>query len=117
MGNQKHERERREEKIELLPSAINEEIKIWESIKSCKYSEKSIVFFRTIDVNNILNQLYKAKTDNKLVEMKTKPLYIYYYSEEEKRKAEEEIRKLEEERRKREEERKNLGQEKNNEGI
>lgn len=112
MGNQnlELERERREGKIELLPSAINEEIKIWESIKSCKYSEKSIVFFKTIDVNNILNQLYKAKTDNKLVEMKAKPLYIYYYSEEEKRKDEEE-------RRKREEERKNLGQEKNNEGI
>ena len=95
MGNQKHERERREEKIELLPSAINEEIKIWESIKSCKYSEKSIVFFKTIDDDNILIELYKGKTDNKLVVMQTRPLYFYYYLEEEKRKAEEERRKYE----------------------
>ena len=111
MGNQnkrlkleREAKERREGLIELLPNEINKEIEIWESIRSCNYSGKSSVFNKTIDVDNILKQLYKAKSDNKFAILQTKPLYAYYYSEEEKR-IDEERRKLEEEeRRKREKE-------------
>ena len=83
------------------PEAIDGEIKIWESIKSYGYSQKSAIFQKNINVNNVLSQLYKAKKDNKVVDIKTQPLYVYYKSEEEKR--EEERKRLEEQRKKLEE--------------
>lgn len=83
----------------FTPEAIDTEIKVWETIKSYGFSEKSIIFYKTINIDNILKQLYKAKNDHKILEIETKSLYIYYYSEEEKRR-DEERRRLEEEERK-----------------
>lgn len=83
--------------LTFTPSAIDGEIKVWESIKLSGYSERSSIFNQNIDVDNVLRQLYKAKKDNKVVKIRTDSLYIYYYSEEERRKDEEERRKREEE--------------------
>ena len=46
-----------------------------------------------------MEQLYKAKRDNKVVEMSAKSLNVYYYSEDERRRDEEERRRREEEQR------------------
>lgn len=66
--------------------------------------DKSSIFSENINVNNVFHQLYKAKEDKKVVKITTKPLYIYYKSEAEKR--EEERKRLEEERKRLEEEKK-----------
>jgi hypothetical protein len=95
---------KRKHEIMLSPEAIDGEIQIWESIKSCDYSQKSDIFRKYIDVDSVLKQLYKAKQDNKVVQLDTLAFYLYYLSEEEKRKLEEERKKREEERKKREEE-------------
>ena len=91
---------KRKHEIMLSPEAIDGEIKIWESIKSCDYSQKSDIFRKYIDVDSVLKQLYKAKQDNKVVQLDTLAFYLYYLSEEEKRKLEEERKKREEEERK-----------------
>ena len=84
----------------FTPEAIDTEIKVWETIKSYGFSEKSIIFYKTINIDNILEQLYKAKNDHKILEIETRSLYINYFSEEEKRQFEEMIRSGEEERKK-----------------
>ena len=115
----------------FIPEEIDEEIKFWESIKSCNYSQKSILFDKIINADDILIQLYKAKQDKKEVKLKTFDFSILYKTKEERRKEginlrfsalllmftekiamlrnekiilEEEKRKLEEEKRKLEEE-------------
>ena len=70
----------------FIPEEIDEEIKFWESIKSCNYSQKSILFDKIINADDILIQLYKAKQDKKEVQLKTFDLSIYYKTEEERRK-------------------------------
>ena len=70
----------------FIPEEIDEEIKFWESIKSCNYSQKSILFDKIINADDILIQLYKAKQDKKEVKLKTFDLSIYYKTEEERRK-------------------------------
>ena len=92
--------------ITFSPEAIEAEIKVWESIKTCGFGQKSVLFNKCIDVENVLLQLYKAKKDRKIVEIKTKNFYTYYYSEDERRADEERKRREEEEKRKREEEEK-----------
>jgi uncharacterized protein (DUF1697 family) len=87
--------ERQRNKIILSPQDIEKEIKIWESIKSCGYSERSSIFRRNIDVDDVLTKLYKAKKDDKTVEITTHIFYVNYLSEEEKR----EIERKEKERR------------------
>jgi hypothetical protein len=62
---------------------IEAEIKVWELIKSCNYSDKSFLFKRNINVHNILKELYKAKEKKKVVELKTKSLFVNYWTEEE----------------------------------
>ena len=62
---------------------IEAEIKVWELIKSCNYSDKSFLFKRNINVDNVLKELYKAKEQKKLVELKTKSLFVNYWTEEE----------------------------------
>ena len=61
---------------------IEAEIKVWELIKSCNYSDKSFLFKRNINVDNVLKELYKAKEQKKLVELKTKSLFVKYWTEE-----------------------------------
>ena len=90
--------------VSLSPEAVEGEIKLWEAIKICGYADKSSIFSENINVNNVFHQLYKAKEDKKVVKITTKPLYIYYKSEAEKR--EEERKRLEEERKRLEEEKK-----------
>ena len=99
MGNKNEYEHERIEKVVLSQNSIEEEIKIWESIKSCNYKEKSILFYKTVNIDEILEQLYKAKRDNKVVEMSAKSLNVYYYSEDERRRDEEERRRREEEQR------------------
>ena len=82
----------------FIPEEIDGEIKLWESIKSCNYSQRSVMFNTNIDVDNILKQLSKAKQDKKAVKLEIRPLHVYYQSEEEKRKLEEERKKFEEQR-------------------
>ena len=76
----------RKENNIFIPEEIDEEIKFWESIKSCNYSQKSILFDKIINADDILIQLYKAKQDKKEVQLKTFDLSIYYKTEEERRK-------------------------------
>ena len=80
----------------FLPEEIDEEIKFWESIKSCNYSQKSILFDKIINADDILIQLYKAKQDKKEVKLEMFSLKIYY-EREEMRKFREKIRRLGEE--------------------
>ena len=61
----------------FIPEEIDEEIKFWESIKSCNYSQKSILFDKIINADDILIQLYKAKQDKKEVKLKTFDFSIY----------------------------------------
>ena len=70
----------------FIPEEIDEEIKFWESIKSCNYSQKSILFDKIINADDILIQLYKAKQDKKEVKLKTFDFSIYYKTKEERRK-------------------------------
>ena len=70
----------------FLPEEIDEEIKFWESIKSCNYSQKSILFDKIINADDILIQLYKAKQDKKEVQLKTFDFSIYYKTLEKRRK-------------------------------
>ena len=77
--------EERRNEIQLSPEGIDAEIRVWESIKSCNYSERSVIFNRNVNVDNVLIQLYKAKKERKLVELKTYSLYVNYMTEEEKR--------------------------------
>lgn len=106
MGNAKFDEidGKRRHEIMLSPEAIDGEIKLWESIKSCDYSQKSDIFRKYINVDLVLEQLHKAKQDNKVAKLETKSFYLYYLSEEEKRQIEEEERKKREEERKRREE-------------
>ena len=76
----------RKENNIFIPEEIDEEIKFWESIKSCNYSQKSILFDKIINADDILIQLYKAKQDKKEVQLKTFDFSIYYKTEEERRK-------------------------------
>lgn len=92
MGNDEIDR-KRSGLISLSPDAIDGEIKFWESIKSCNYSDRSLIFKRAIDVDNVLRQLYKAKKERKLVDLTIKSLYIEYETEEEKREREERVKK------------------------
>lgn len=80
----------------FLPEEIDEEIKFWESIKSCNYSQKSILFDKIINADDILIQLYKAKQDKKEVKLEMFSLKIYYETEK-MRKFREDIRRLGEE--------------------
>ena len=57
---------------------IDEEIKIWESIKSCNYSDKSVIFNKNINVDEILMQLNKAKPEKKFERLETWPLSVHY---------------------------------------
>jgi len=57
---------------------IDEEIEIWESIKSCNYSDKSVIFNKNINVNEILKQLNKAKQEKKFDRLETWPLSVNY---------------------------------------
>jgi hypothetical protein len=77
----------------FLPEEIDEEIKFWESIKSCNYSQKSILFDKIINADDILIQLYKAKQDKKEVKLEMFSLKIYY-EREEMRKFREDMRRL-----------------------
>ena len=70
----------------FIPEEIDEEIKFWESIKSCNYSQKSILFDKIINADDILIQLYKAKQDKKEVKLETFDFSILYKTEEEIRK-------------------------------
>ena len=70
----------------FIPEEIDEEIKFWESIKSCNYSQKSILFDKVINADDILIQLYKAKQDKKEVKLKTFDFSILYKTKEERRK-------------------------------
>ena len=70
----------------FIPEEIDEEIKFWESIKSCNYSQKSILFDKIINADDILIQLYKAKQDKKEVKLKTFDFSIYYKTLEKRRK-------------------------------
>ena len=70
----------------FIPEEIDDEIKFWESIKSCNYSQKSILFDKIINVDDILIQLYKAKQDKKEVKLETFSLSVYYKTIEEIRK-------------------------------
>ena len=70
----------------FIPEEIDEEIKFWELIKSCNYSQKSILFDKIINADDILIQLYKAKQDKKEVKLETFYFSIYYKTEEESRK-------------------------------
>ena len=69
----------------FIPEEIDEEIKFWESIKSCNYSQKSILFDKIINADDILIQLYKAKQDKKEVKLKTFDFSIYYKTKKETR--------------------------------
>ena len=83
--------DRREEELEnerknlLMFSfeGIEAEIKVWELIKSFNYSDKSFLFKRKINVDNVLKELYKAKEQKKVVELETKSLFVNYWTEEE----------------------------------
>ena len=77
----------------FIPEEIDEEIKFWESIKSCNYSQKSILFDKIINADDILIQLYKAKQDKKEVKLEMFSLKIYY-EREEMRKFREDMRRL-----------------------
>ena len=57
---------------------LDEEIKIWELIKSCNYSDKSVIFHKNINVDEILKQLNKAKQEKKFDGLETWPLSVYY---------------------------------------
>ena len=92
MGNgpktsfEKRENELKGERKNLLmfsSEGIEAEIKVWELIKSCNYSDKSFLFKRNINVDNVLKELYKAKEQKKVVELKTKSLFVNYWTEEE----------------------------------
>ena len=91
MGNgpktsfEKRENELEDKRKNLLmfsSEGIEAEIKVWELIKSCNYSDKSFLFKRNINVDNVLKELYKAKEQKKLVELKTKSLFVKYWTEE-----------------------------------
>jgi hypothetical protein len=83
--------EKRENELEIKrknllmfsSEGIEAEIKVWELIKSCNYSDKSFLFKRNINVDNVLKELYKAKEQKKVVELKTKSLFVNYWTEEE----------------------------------
>ena len=97
----------RERNIDLSSEEIDNEMKFWETIKNCNYSQKSDLFRKNIDIDEILKQLNEAKLNKKDVYFFNASAFcIYYLSEEEKRKIEEERKKREEERKKIEEERK-----------
>ena len=55
---------------------IDEEIKIWESIKSCNYSDKSVIFNKNINVDEILKQLNKAIQEKKFQFLEIWPLSV-----------------------------------------
>ena len=83
---EKRENELEIERKNLLmfsSEGIEAEIKVWELIKSCNYSDKSFLFKRNINVDNVLKELYKAKEHKKLVELKTKSLFVKYWTEKE----------------------------------
>jgi hypothetical protein len=83
---EKRENELEIERKNLLmfsSEGIEAEIKVWELIKSCNYSDKSFLFKRNINVDNVLKELYKAKEKKKVVELKTKSLFVNYWTEEE----------------------------------
>ena len=83
--------EKRENELEIKrknllmfsSEGIEAEIKVWELIKSCNYSDKSFLFKRNINVDNVLKELYKAKEKKKVVELETKSLFVNYWTEEE----------------------------------
>ena len=81
--NRENELEDKRENLLMFSSeGIEAEIKVWELIKSCNYSDKSFLFKRNINVDNVLKELYKAKEQKKLVELKTKSLFVKYWTEE-----------------------------------
>ena len=55
---------------------IDEEIKIWESIKSCNYSDKSVIFNKNVNVDEILKQLNKYKQEKIFKNLETWPLSV-----------------------------------------
>ena len=57
---------------------IDEEIKIWESIKSCNYSDKSVIFNKNVNVDEILKQLNKYKQEKIFKNLETWPLSVGY---------------------------------------
>jgi len=75
--------DKRENLLMFSFEGIEAEIKVWELIKSFNYSDKSFLFKRKINVDNILKELYKAKEQKKVVELKTKSLFVNYWTEEE----------------------------------
>ena len=81
--NRENELEDKRKNLLMFSSeGIEAEIKVWELIKSCNYSDKSFLFKRNINVDNVLKELYKAKEQKKLVELKTKSLFVKYWTEE-----------------------------------
>jgi hypothetical protein len=82
--NRENELEDKRKNLLMFSSeGIEAEIKVWELIKSCNYSDKSFLFKRNINVDNVLKELYKAKEQKKVVELETKSLFVNYWTEEE----------------------------------
>jgi hypothetical protein len=73
---EKLERFKRDYENKRILEKIDEEIKIWESIKSCNYSDKSVIFNKNINVDEILKQLNKAKQEKKFQLLETWPLSV-----------------------------------------
>ena len=57
---------------------IDEEINFWETIKACNYKDKSVIFNKNINVDEILIQLNKAKQEKKYEELEIWPVNVYY---------------------------------------
>ena len=87
--NRENELEDKRKNLLMFSSeGIEAEIKVWELIKSFNYSDKSFLFKRKINVDNILKELYEAKEKKKVVEIQTRSLFINYMTEEERKKLE-----------------------------
>ena len=57
---------------------IDEEINFWETIKECNYKDKSVIFNKNINIDEILIQLNKAKQEKKYEELEIWPVNVYY---------------------------------------
>ena len=57
---------------------IDEEINFWETIKACNYKDKSVIFNKNINIDEILIQLNKAKQEKKYEELEIWPVNVYY---------------------------------------
>ena len=57
---------------------IDEEINFWETIKTCNYKDKSVIFNKNINIDEILIQLNKAKQEKKYEELEIWPVNVYY---------------------------------------